>query len=352
MARLIAGAELWREIRRASRTSSRLDAAVAFIGRNPEKLLRWPRRVTIVADVTKTSVELGRTSAKGVQKLIRNGANVRSVPSLHAKVYVFDKVAFVGSPNASQQSTRLEEAAIRLTNARELTAARQYVHRLWRQANPLPGDLLRQLSQLEPRRLGGAGGGGGSRASPRAAIAGRRGGLADVLRDRDLWLDAVVRVVVPEQVQQEQERVATKLLDQSEVESTASVEWTSTSKRLYKHIPDQDLLFVWWEPKPKSKRSPYGRLEGPLRCLGGFDLNKRSAGYRYSRAEYGLRKRLLRLDAAGIATLSRLIPRARTGTSKQHAVHLHGRINDGAPIRLRANQRTLFFRLFTRLSRR
>lgn len=350
MARLYAGDELWAELRRTARTSKRLEAAVAFVGRNPEAVLRWPKDTTLVADVSALSVKTGRTSARGVKKLQKTGAKVRSVADLHAKVYVFDKVAFIGSPNASEHSAHLEEAAVRLTKPAEVAAARAFVRRLWKDASPLPDNLLRQLVKMEPARLGGGGGGGGGARKPSRPT--RRGGLADILKGRSLWLDAVSPAEIPTEVERARKRSASRLADDHEVEKAAEVEWTTLNRRTFKKVPEQDYVFVWWEPNPSGKRSPYGRLEGPLRCLGGFDHGRKYAEHRYARAEHGVRKRSVALDAAGIAVLSRLIPRARVASSREHAAHLHERIGGGPALRLKRDHTLALIKLVARLSRR
>ena len=52
---LIAGDQLWQALRKAAGRSARLDAAVAFIGKNPKEVLRWPAKMTLVTALNKKS---------------------------------------------------------------------------------------------------------------------------------------------------------------------------------------------------------------------------------------------------------------------------------------------------------
>lgn len=350
MAKLFAGEFLWAELRRAARRSSRLDAAVAFVGRNPELVLRWPRKTTLVSDVSIASVESGRTSARGVRLLANGGARVRSVAGLHAKVYVFDRVAFVGSPNASEHSASLVEAAVRVVKPAEVEAARAFVRHLWRDASPLPDVLLKQLIRLEPRRAGAF---AMKRHDKPRGLKRGTDRFSDLLQGHNLWLDAVTPEEVPKAVDNARKRTAAQLVRANEVDDVSGVEWTGQTRRIFKSVPEQDFLFVWWEPKPHTKRSPYGRLEGPLRCLGGFDHGKALGEHRFARAEHGVRKVNVALDAPGVASLSRLIPRAKVASSREHAVHLHDRIGRGAALRLADRYKKMaLLNLIKRLSQR
>ncbi|MDP3238076.1 MAG: phospholipase D family protein [Myxococcales bacterium] len=346
MAKLFEGDALWAELRRVARKSKRLDAAVAFIGHSPRSVLRWPKATRLVGDVSGASVAAGRTSARGVKELMKAGAEVRSFAGLHAKVYVFDKVAFVGSPNASEHSMQLREAAVKLTNRNEVENARAFVSRLWRDASPLPDQLLRQLIAMEPKRVGGTGG----QPPARKKSAGRRSGLEDLIAGRAVWLDAVTKGTLVPALTRARETVARQLANDDEVERASEVEWTGLRASDFRTVPEQDYLFVWWEPNPGTKRAPLGRLEGPFRCLGGFDLGKRLGDDRYSRAEHPIRRRSVALDGSGLAALSKLIPRAKVARSRAHAEHLHDRLSRGKVLAIQGGDRRAFLKLIARLS--
>lgn len=153
MARLVCGEDLWEEIRTLARQSRSLLAAVAFVGRNPDKLFRWPRGASLIADLSEARVREGTSSARGALKLVRRVVSVYSYPDLHAKVLVFDRRAVVGSMNLSGESQdRLEEAAVVLSGHEEVASVQRYVRSLLNGADNLSEEVLRELARKEPRR--------------------------------------------------------------------------------------------------------------------------------------------------------------------------------------------------------
>ncbi len=319
MARLVFGEALWKELRRTARNSRSLTAAVAFVGKNPEAVLKWPKNTRIVTALTKARVKSGATSAKGIKKLVSINVRVRSHADLHAKVYVFDRVAFVGSANASESSSRLDEAAVVLSKPAEVAAARAFVNGLWRGAIPTDPRILDHLATLEPKWAGTQG------VPPLLSSNTRRARrIFPFLDGRSLWISSVWSVKPSALVEKLRKGVERQLVADEEVPSASDVEWTTLTRKNYRKIPEQDWLYVWWPP---STRSPRGRLKGPLRCLGGIDLGERAPGERYSRAEYAVRSKSFALDAAGVKFLARLIPRARKSDgSVAVAKHLHNRL--------------------------
>lgn len=111
MARLLHGKALWSEIQKLARRSRSLIAAVGFVGKRPDRLLRWRRNSVLIADLSEARVREGSSSARGALRLLRKGVRVFSLTGLHAKVFLFDRHAVVGSMNLSEDSQeRLEEA--------------------------------------------------------------------------------------------------------------------------------------------------------------------------------------------------------------------------------------------------
>lgn len=318
MARLVSGEALWVELRKAARKSRTLAAAVAFVGRNARSVLKWPSGTRLVTALTEDRVKRGATSAKGVKQLVGDGVSVRVHPDLHAKVYVFDRVAFVGSANASESSTRLEEAAVILTKPAEVRAARAFVANLWRGASAVDQRLLSHLAKLEPKWVGVPVGGKKTRPVQQRK---RRPVFLD---GRTIWISAVEPIDVPSSVDRIRDAHATKLVGRDEVSNVSEVDWVTSARRAYRRIPEQDWIFYWWKP---TSRSPRGRLDGPHRCLGGVDLGRRAGGHRYSIPDAPIAASSFALDANGVKLLARLTPKARTDDgSPIFAEHLHDRI--------------------------
>jgi NgoFVII-like restriction endonuclease len=75
------------------------------------------------------------------------GVIIYSVPNLHAKVYVFDGLAMIGSANVSSNSaTKLVEAMARLTDRNAIRSAKKFVHDLC--YDELSPGTINQLQKL------------------------------------------------------------------------------------------------------------------------------------------------------------------------------------------------------------
>lgn len=84
-----------------------------------------------MADVSIPTVAKGATSPSALAQMLAAGVDVYTAQYLHAKVFAFAKVAFVGSTNASQHSAKvLMEAALKVETKREIRAARGFVESL------------------------------------------------------------------------------------------------------------------------------------------------------------------------------------------------------------------------------
>lgn len=328
MAQLFSGAALWRELQAEAKKSHRLDAAVAFVGKCPENVLTWPKETRLVTDVSEGRVRSGATSATGVTKLMKRGVEVRSLPWLHAKVYVFDSVAFIGSANASESSmSGLEEAAVKLTEASEVRKARELVREWSEDASPLSATLLKALCRLEPKRPGGV-------VPPRRSTANSVGRGPAFSRRDGVWLEAVVWVDLPPKVVRAQIEAAKKLSRDGSAEEEA-VDWSVPSPTAQKKVPPNNWLFVWHKP---TKARPFGRLWGPLRCLGEFDLG-RGVGRdnRFQRAEDAERARYVDLDATGFRLMAAVMTR-KVARTYDAALELHDEKSEADPMEVRSQE--------------
>jgi PLD-like domain len=105
--------------------------AVPFLGADAATRLPLKKGSVLVTRVTEEDVRRGLVSPREILRYLDSGVEVHSCKNLHAKVYVFDRRAIVGSANISATSeNQLMEAAIEV-NLRELVVqAKQFVHRL------------------------------------------------------------------------------------------------------------------------------------------------------------------------------------------------------------------------------
>ena len=82
----------------------------------------------LVVDASLPTVRGGITHPGALLNLRKRGVRVFAAPLLHAKVFAFDGIGFVGSTNASTRSRdHLSEAVVRVVDASTLAEIRGYV---------------------------------------------------------------------------------------------------------------------------------------------------------------------------------------------------------------------------------
>lgn len=123
---------MWEQLSGAAREARQpAHVAVAYFGSGASRLLPLPSGSLLVVDGSAAAVKSGQTCPSDLLSLHRRGVRVHSVRNLHAKVYVFTDVAFIGSPNVSRHSqTVLLEAMLRTRRRAEVMAARDFVQSL------------------------------------------------------------------------------------------------------------------------------------------------------------------------------------------------------------------------------
>lgn len=147
---------LWPEITDLARKSKRHFAAVAYIGAGASRMLPLKRGDVLVTDMSVASVKAGLVNPHEVQHYLNRGVEVHSYTGLHAKVFVFDRKAIIGSPNASTNSSRnLIEAAVVTTEPKVVQAARSFISSL-KGEFVTPEYVKSCLSIYKPPRYGGA----------------------------------------------------------------------------------------------------------------------------------------------------------------------------------------------------
>ena len=119
----------WTAISAAARRSKQPShVAVAYLGQRGDALLPLVADSMLVVDASLSTVRGGITHPGALLKLRKRGVRVFTAPLLHAKVFAFDGVGFVGSTNASTRSRdHLSEAVVRVKDAPTLTDIRNYV---------------------------------------------------------------------------------------------------------------------------------------------------------------------------------------------------------------------------------
>lgn len=102
---------LWKELARlSSKAKSQRLAAVAYF--TSEENVKFKKKDVLIVDASDETVASGGTSAKLLASLLERGVKLYSVRGLHAKVYLFDQTAVIGSANLTNNSMNLIEAAV------------------------------------------------------------------------------------------------------------------------------------------------------------------------------------------------------------------------------------------------
>ncbi|MGC3998048.1 MAG: hypothetical protein QM767_11375 [Anaeromyxobacter sp.] len=130
---------------------------MAYIGKGATRLLPLRAGSKLVVDASEAAVRSGQTDPRELLKFFRKGVDVFSQPRLHAKVFVFSKVAFVGSNNVSSHSANvLVEAAVALRTTAAVAQARRFVLDVAK--SPMGEEFLKKLVKIyRPPRVPVAG---------------------------------------------------------------------------------------------------------------------------------------------------------------------------------------------------
>jgi hypothetical protein len=119
---------LWPTITARVKAAKHNFAAVAYLGKGAKRLLPLHRNDVLVVDMSPGAVKSGQTNPAEIEKYLKAGVVVHSCQYLHAKVFVVDRTAVIGSGNASNRSKNiLLEAALLTSDKLSVDAARAFV---------------------------------------------------------------------------------------------------------------------------------------------------------------------------------------------------------------------------------
>lgn len=126
------GANVWSALTaEAKRYEGKSFVAVAYLGTGAANRLPLKKGSILVVDASESAVKSGQTNPAELMRFRKRGVRVFSMPNLHAKVFVFGGVAFVGSTNVSDNSANVfSEASIRSRQVSVVSGARQFVRAL------------------------------------------------------------------------------------------------------------------------------------------------------------------------------------------------------------------------------
>jgi hypothetical protein len=138
-------------------TSKRVDIAVAFWGEGSDALLASTGKKTMRVICNLSS---GGTNPEPIQRLLKQGFDLRQLDDLHAKVVLGTSSALIGSANFSTNGLQLEgnealgwsEAGLLTTSAADLRDIAQWFDAKWRRARPIQAQDLKDAALAWKRR--------------------------------------------------------------------------------------------------------------------------------------------------------------------------------------------------------
>jgi len=143
--------DLWRRIAQLASKSGRRMAAIAYA--TSEEAIRFGEGDTLIVDASEHAVACGQTSASLLNHAYKRGAEVYSLPGLHAKVLLLDETAVIGSANLSSSSVNtLVEAAIVTDHPAAVATTRAFIEAVKTRATPIDSKYLRRLSSIKVNR--------------------------------------------------------------------------------------------------------------------------------------------------------------------------------------------------------
>lgn len=226
--------DLWQRLKQLGRTAWRRIAAVAFFSNS--NLVRFRKGDMLIVDATDDCIKSSATTVKALAAAVRRGASVFSLPNLHAKVFVFDRVSVIGSANISTNSSSLVEAALVTDDPATVSQAKALLESLKGMATPVNGAFLKRIGKLPVRRR--AAGELRRRKKPKVGRLGKRTWLVGV---RELKEDAF-----PKEKERADagEKVARKEIT-GQRSDVSWVRWTGRSQFGRKAAKGDSVIEVW-----------------------------------------------------------------------------------------------------------
>jgi hypothetical protein len=222
---------------------------VAYLGTGADRLLKLKDGDRLVVDMSLATVKGGQTNPSEVVKYLRHGVQVFNCTNLHAKVYVYDNAAIIGSANVSRHSAEdLVEAGLLCTDQQAVSQARGFVRSL--QVEPISLKYARKCQGLYNPPSRGAG------------RQKRRKRSVTPTHSR-LWLVGVSPVEfsgMEDALCEKEEQRAAKKLKSGRRYEVKSIRWIGRRSRFTKEVKQGDLLVQIWNEGRKARVYPPSRV--------------------------------------------------------------------------------------------
>lgn len=142
--------DLWTELAKLAGKHRHMAAAIAYVT-TPH--LRFKRGDLLICDASDESIQSGKTSAETLSALAERGVQLYSATNLHAKCFVIDGAASIGSANMSVQAGSTNIEAMLLTrDIQVVSLVTGFIAQLKEQAHSIDRAFLDRILNLPVER--------------------------------------------------------------------------------------------------------------------------------------------------------------------------------------------------------
>ncbi len=141
---------LWPRLRKLAKSAQRKHAAIAYV--TDDRFIKFGQGDVLVTDASDGAIKAGQTSAHVLKRALGRGASLFSITGLHAKVYVFDRIAVIGSANLSSSSENLTEAALVTDQPSSVSMSRSLIEDLKEVGEVVDRGFINRISKLPVKK--------------------------------------------------------------------------------------------------------------------------------------------------------------------------------------------------------
>lgn len=119
---------IWKRLTlEAKKHSRKAMVAVAYFSKGASSMLPLRKGSILLVDASEKAVKAGQTCPEELIKLYDKGVKIYSKDWLHTKMFIFGNNLFVGSTNASYNSTQMTEAVIKTSEKKNVSEAKNFI---------------------------------------------------------------------------------------------------------------------------------------------------------------------------------------------------------------------------------
>ena len=140
--------DLWPQLGRLAEKAKNRMAAVAYVTRSVE--VQFGAGDILIVDASDEAIKIGVTATAILRAAYRRGAQVFSCPGLHAKVFLLDNIAVIGSANISATSVNHKiEAALITDDRATANKLRLLIEQLTRESDKIDDKFLTRIGKIK-----------------------------------------------------------------------------------------------------------------------------------------------------------------------------------------------------------